>query len=94
MNHASLNRIVDEWRVALFGIAAIIVLSGLAYFVEVAPILHDRDSYAQSTAELADKQQTLEHLQGFIRTAQQQIKTLTDQQASEHAVHGAAGLGT
>jgi Tfp pilus assembly protein PilO len=83
MNHASLNRIVDEWRVALFGIAAIIVLSGLAYFVEVAPILRDRDSYAQSNAELADKQQTLEHLQGFIRTAQQQIKTLNDHQSSE-----------
>jgi Tfp pilus assembly protein PilO len=83
MNPASLNQMVDEWRVALFGIAAIIVLSGLAYFVEVAPILHDRDAFAQSTAELADKQQTLDHLQGFIRTAQQQIKMLADQQAGE-----------
>ena len=84
MNPTSLNRMVDEFRVALFGIAAIIVMSGVAYFAEFAPIVHDRDSYVQSVADLNAKQQTLDHLQGFVScTAQQQVKTLSDQQASE-----------
>jgi Tfp pilus assembly protein PilO len=83
MNPSSLNRMVDEWRVAFLGIAAIVVLTGLAYFAEFAPILHDREDYVQSTADLATKQQTLEHLQSFTRTAQQQIKTLTQQKGGE-----------
>jgi Tfp pilus assembly protein PilO len=83
MNPASLNKMVDEWRVALFGIAAIIVLTGIAYFTEFAPIVHDRETFAQSTAELTAKQQTLDHLQGFTHKAEQQIKTLTDQQGTE-----------
>jgi Tfp pilus assembly protein PilO len=83
MNPGSLNRMVDEWRVALLGIAAMVVLTGLTYFAEIAPIMHDREAHTQSAAELVNKQQTLQHLQGFIRTAQQQIKTLDDQKASE-----------
>src|SRR5205814_10187057 len=63
MSQPALKHFTREWRLDAIGVAIFIALTVLGYLMEFEPALRDREAMRAGLAELADKRETISHLQ-------------------------------
>ena len=83
MSQKLMKRLTNEWRLDSIGLAIFVALTGLAYLLEFEPAMRDREAVRAHSIELADKRQTISHLQANIHTVRGQIGALQSAQARE-----------
>jgi Tfp pilus assembly protein PilO len=83
MSQPFFKRLANEWKLDSIGIGIFIALTALAYVLEIAPAMSDREAARVGNAQLAEKRETVSHLQASIHAASAQIAALDAAQAKE-----------
>jgi Tfp pilus assembly protein PilO len=68
------SRLWNCWRIDAAGLAVAALLAGGAYFLEIRPLLGQRDIYEAQCVEATAKKQQIQELRGSLRSVNDQLR--------------------